>query len=78
MRRVHLRGRENILKRLVIHGAAFNLSLVMRKILGAGKPREFQSLKAQLLAIVWHVWQQLLAPVKALLSVLNALYRKVS
>jgi hypothetical protein len=25
MRRVHLRGRENILKRLLVHGAAFNL-----------------------------------------------------
>jgi hypothetical protein len=27
MRRVHLRGRENILKRLLVHGAAFNLSV---------------------------------------------------
>jgi hypothetical protein len=47
MRRVHLRGRENILKRLLVHGAAFNLSMIMRKVLGAGKPREFQSLYAQ-------------------------------
>ena len=31
MRRLHLRGRENILKRLLVHAAAFNLSLVMRK-----------------------------------------------
>ena len=36
MRRVHLRGRENILKRLLIHGAAFNLSLVVRKSAGSG------------------------------------------
>jgi len=31
MRRVHLRGRDNILKRLLVHGAAFNLSLILRK-----------------------------------------------
>ena len=30
MRRVHLRGQENILKRLLIHVAGFNLSLVLR------------------------------------------------
>lgn len=42
MRRVYLRGRENILKRLLVHGAAFNLSLVIRKLLGVGKPRQLQ------------------------------------
>ena len=31
MRRVHLRGRNNILKRLLVHGAGFNLSLILRK-----------------------------------------------
>ena len=39
MRRVHLRGRENILKRLLVHVGAFNLSLAMRKLVGAGTPR---------------------------------------
>lgn len=39
MRRVHLRGRENIRKRYLVHVAAFNLSLVMRKILGVGTPK---------------------------------------
>jgi len=39
MRRLHLRGRGNILKRLLIHIAGFNLSLIMRKMLGAGTPR---------------------------------------
>jgi transposase len=39
MRRVHLRGRENILKRYLVHVAAFNLSLVMRVMLGVGTPR---------------------------------------
>jgi hypothetical protein len=41
MRRVHLRGRENILKRLVIHSGAANLGLLMRKIFGKGTPRGF-------------------------------------
>jgi transposase len=32
MRRVHLRGRENIWKRLLVHVAGFNLGLVMRRL----------------------------------------------
>jgi len=42
MRRVHLRGRENILKRLVIHSGAANLGLLMRKLFGKGTPRGLQ------------------------------------
>jgi transposase len=48
MRRIHLRGRKNILKRLLIQGAAFNLSLILRKSMGVGKPRELQGLYLQL------------------------------
>jgi transposase len=43
MRRAHLRGRENILKRYLVHVAGFNLSLVMRQIFGVGTPRGLQS-----------------------------------
>jgi len=39
MRRTHLRGHENILKRYVVHVAAFNLGLLMRSIIGAGTPK---------------------------------------
>ena len=42
MRRVHLRGRDNILKRLPVQAAAFNLSLILRQMLGTGKPRPLQ------------------------------------
>jgi len=42
MRRVFLRLRDNILKRYLVHVAAFNLSLVMRAILGVGTPRELR------------------------------------
>lgn len=53
MRRVHLRGRENILKRLVVHAAAFNLSLLLRRSCGAGTPREFRALFLHLFAWLW-------------------------
>jgi transposase len=43
MRRCHLRGHENILKRQLAHVSAFNLSLVMRQLLGAGTPRELNN-----------------------------------
>jgi transposase len=43
MRRTHLRGHQNILKRQLIHVGGFNLSLVMRKMLGAGTPRELKN-----------------------------------
>jgi transposase len=51
MRRTHLRGHHNILKRLLIHVAGFNLALVMRQLVGIGKPRRVQDgLAAALLA----------------------------
>ena len=43
MRRCHLRGRDNILKRQLIHVGAFNLSLILRTLLGAGTPRELRN-----------------------------------
>lgn len=52
MRRVHVRGHDNILKRLVIHAAGFNLGLVMRKLYGVGKPRALQGLRAALFALI--------------------------
>src|SRR4051794_10814295 len=50
MRRLHLRGRDNILKRLLIHAPAFNISLILRKQLGLGKPRQFQGLSREFFA----------------------------
>ncbi len=42
MRRTHLRGRENIEKRYLVHVAAYNLGILMRALLGKGTPRGFQ------------------------------------
>ena len=47
MRRTHLRGHENILKRLLVHTAGFNLSLVFRRDIGKGTPRGLQGLKTK-------------------------------
>src|SRR5688572_29079456 len=56
MRRVHLRGHRNILKRLLIHTGGFNLGLLMRQLIGVGKPRGLQgrlsALVAALLALI--------------------------
>ena len=39
MRRVHLRGHPNILKRLLVQVCGFNLGLLMRQLMGVGTPR---------------------------------------
>ena len=50
MRRTHLRGHQNILKRLLVHVAGFNLGMLMRKMTGVGKPKALQGV---LLADIW-------------------------
>lgn len=63
MRRTHLRGHTNILKRLLIHVGGFNLGLLMRQAFGIGKPRRLQGAASTALdAIVgvWHVLVHLL------------------
>ena len=42
MRRTHLRGHQNILKRLLVHAGAFNLGVLMRQAFGHGTPRGLQ------------------------------------
>ncbi len=53
MRRTHLRGHTNILKRLLIHAGGFNLGLVMRHLIGLGTPRGLQGRLATVLAPLW-------------------------
>ena len=65
MRRTYLKKHDNILKRLLIHTAGFNLSLVLRKMLGLGTARGLQGLTAEALrrlaARVWGLWASLRA-----------------
>ncbi|MFL6451770.1 MAG: hypothetical protein ACJ746_29480 [Bryobacteraceae bacterium] len=42
MRRIHLRGHGNIIKRLLIHACSLNLGLLMRTLYGVGTPRSLQ------------------------------------
>jgi hypothetical protein len=49
IRRTHFRGHGNILKRQLIHVGAFNLSLILRALLGSGKPREWKNQQRELL-----------------------------
>jgi hypothetical protein len=56
MRCLHLRGRDNVLKRVLIHMGGFNLSLVMRQLLGKGTPRGLQGLSVESLLTLWRLW----------------------
>ena len=42
LRRMHLRGHDNIRKRILVHAGAFNLGLLMRSMFGRGTPRGMQ------------------------------------
>ena len=63
MRRVHLRGHTNILKRLVIHTGGFNLGLLMRQLIGVGTPRGLQgrviAFVAALFVLARALWERL-------------------
>jgi transposase len=52
MRRTHLRGHTNILKRLLVHIGGFNLGLLMRTLIGVGTPRGLQGRLVALVALV--------------------------
>jgi transposase len=53
MRRTHLRHHPNILKRLLIHVGAFNLSLIFRRATGFGTPRGQQQRAAKVTRKAW-------------------------
>jgi len=57
LRRVHLRGQRNILKRVLAHVAAFNLGVVMRKVFGTGTPRGLQGHRVELLLALQRLWR---------------------
>ena len=56
MRRTHLRGHGNILKRLLVHVAACNLGLWMRTLMGIGTPRGLQGRLHAVLATCFTLW----------------------
>src|SRR5215203_6736384 len=56
MRRTHLRGHANILKRLLVHVGGFNLGLFMRTLVGVGTPRSLQGHLAAVFARIIALW----------------------
>jgi transposase len=71
MRRVHLRGHDNILKRLLLHAGALNLGLLMRTLVGVGTPRSLQGHAAALLRYMW----SLIRLPEMLRDVIETMYR---
>jgi transposase len=59
MRRTHLRGHGNILKRLLVHAAGCNLGLWMRTLTGIGTPRGLQGRLAAVLAFFFALLERL-------------------
>lgn len=56
LRRLHLRGHANILKRLLVHVGGFNLGLLMRTLCGVGTPRGLQGHLTALVTLIAALW----------------------
>ena len=59
MRRLHVRGHENVLKRLLIQVSAFNLGMPMRQSLGVGTPRGLQGRICALMLLILSLFKRL-------------------
>ena len=56
MRRMFVRGTDNVLKRVLVQAAAFNIGLLLRKLSGWGKPRQPQGRLNRRTALVFAVF----------------------
>ena len=61
-RRLFLRGRQNILKRLLIHVGGFNLGLLMRKLVGSGTPRGLKGVFFLIGSFLRRIWSRFQTP----------------
>ena len=63
MRRTHLRGHPNILKRLLVHVGGFNLGVLMRQLTSVGTPRSLQSraaaIRTALTGLLVALWERI-------------------
>ena len=59
MRRTHLRGQSNILKRVLLHAGAFNLGRLLRHLLGLGTPRGLQGRPGLVLRALLNLYRAL-------------------
>jgi hypothetical protein len=56
LRRAHVRGHENVLKRLLVYAGAFNLGLWIRTLFGVGTPRSLQGRVVAFGATIAALW----------------------
>jgi transposase len=78
MRRTHLRGRENIAKRYLVHTAAFNLGLIMRKLTGFGTPKGWADALRGALWPLSGLWNRLWTRLRVWLRLCAALPRQTA
>ena len=76
MRRLHLRKRENIAKRVLIHTAGFNLGLLMRVKYGLLKPRRLNDALDGALTGLLLAWRWLLDIVGCLNDLRHAMWTR--
>jgi transposase len=55
MRRMYVRGADNVFKRVLVQAAAFNIGLLLRKLSGWGKPRQAQGRLNRLQSLLFAV-----------------------
>jgi transposase len=78
LRRVYLRGRSNILKRILIHHAALNLGLMMRKLFGVGTPRSLQGRLSAVFAVLLGISHRLWTAIRPSLAPSAGFIRQTS
>ena len=55
LRRVHVRGRGNVAKRVLLQATAFNLALIRRSLTKAGTPRGLADMNIALFCALWRL-----------------------
>jgi transposase len=55
LRRLHVRGRDNVAKRVLLQAAAFNLALILRTMTRAGTPKGLADLKRELFRVLLRI-----------------------
>ncbi len=63
LRCAHVRGHENVIKRLLVHACAFNLGLWMRSLFGVGTPRALQGRAVAIAALFRTLWAVIFEPI---------------
>src|SRR5437016_14442926 len=53
LRRLYVRGKQNVQKRLLLQAAACNLALLLRTMIGVGTPRALQDAVTNVLIVLW-------------------------